>query len=289
MFPIRHQALLTKDVTLLEVEAPRVARKAKAGHFVVVRVDERGERIPLTIADWDRDRGTVTLVVQAVGKTSRGMLDLRSGDALMDLAGPLGIPTEIGFYGAVVCIGGGIGRAPIYPIARAQREAGNRVITIVGARNASLVFWVDRLTAVSDELLVATDDGSLGRKGLVTDELRRLIDEGTKIDLIYAVGPAVMMRAVCEMTRPCGIRTLVSLNPIMVDGTGMCGGCRVTVGGVSKFACVHGPEFDGHQVDFDGLMKRQRMYRQEEKLALEKACAVNEKLQIANCKLQIAK
>lgn len=273
MFPIRHQELLTKDVTLLEVEAPRVAHKAQAGHFVIVRVDERGERIPLTLADWDRERGTVTLVVQAVGKTSRGMLDLRAGDALLDLAGPLGIPTEVGPYGTVVCLGGGIGRAPIYPIVRAQREAGNRVISVVGARNVSLVFWLDRLAAVSDELLITTDDGSCGRKGLVTDELRRLIDEEREIDLVYAVGPAAMMRAACEVTRPHRIRTLVSLNPIMVDGTGMCGGCRVTVGGESRFACVHGPEFDGHQVDFEGLMKRQRMYREEERLAIDRAYA----------------
>jgi ferredoxin--NADP+ reductase len=266
--------LLTQDVTMLEVEAPRVARKAEAGQFVVVRVDEHGERIPLTLADWDVGRGTVTLVIQAIGKTSRGMLALRTGDSLMDLAGPLGIPTEVGRYGTVVCVGGGIGRAPIFPIARAQRQAGNRVITIVGARNASLVFWVEKLGEASDEVLVTTDDGSLGRKGLVTDELRRLIDEGARIDLAYAIGPAVMMRAVCDMTRPHGIRTLVSLNPVMVDGTGMCGGCRVTVGGESKFACVQGPEFDGHMVDFDGLMKRQRMYREQEKLAYDRACAL---------------
>ena len=281
MFPIVHQELLTQDVTLLKVAAARVARKAQAGQFVVVRTDERGERIPLTLADWDRDGGTVTLVGQAVGKTSRGMLGLRTGDTLLDLAGPLGIPTEVGRYGTVVCVGGGIGRAPIYPIVRAQREAGNRVISTVGARNASLVFWVKELAGVSDEVLVMTDDGSLGQKGLVTDALRRLMDEGQKIDLVYAIGPAVMMRATCDLTRPYGIRTLVSLNPVMVDGTGMCGGCRVTVGGVSRFACVEGPEFDGHQVDFEGLMKRQRMYRAEERASLDRACAMEAGREIA--------
>ncbi len=274
MYPIKYQEMLARDVTLLEVEAPRVARKAEAGHFVVVRADDRGERIPLTIADWDTDGGTVALVIQAVGKTTQGMLDLRSGDSLLDLAGPLGVPTEIRKFGTLVCLGGGIGRAPIYPIVRRQREAGNRMITILGARNSSHVFWAEKLAEVSDDLLITTDDGSCGRKGLVTDELSRLIDEGVKIDLVYAIGPAAMMQAACEVTRPHGIRTLVSLNPIMVDGTGMCGGCRVTVKGETRFACVHGPEFDGHLVDFEGLMRRQRMYRSEEREALERDCKV---------------
>ena len=276
MFLIRHQEVLTGETTLLEVEAPRVARKAKAGHFVVVRANEQGERIPLTIADWDRDQGTVTLVVQAIGKTTREMMKLRSGDHMIDLLGPLGIPTEVGEYGTVVCVCGGFGRAPLYPIAKVQKEAGNRVIIITGARTASLNFWEDRLRQASDEFLVTTDDGSAGRKGLVTHEMQRLIDDGVKLDLVYAIGPAIMMKATCDVTRPHGIRTMVSLNPIMVDGTGMCGGCRVMVGGESRFACVHGPEFDGHLVDFEGLMKRQRMYKSEEQVALQRTCALEE-------------
>jgi ferredoxin--NADP+ reductase len=257
---------LSPGVKLYAVAAPLVARKCRPGQFVILRIDEDGERIPLTIADFDRAAGTVTLIFQEVGRSTRQLGRLAAGDALLDLAGPLGKPTHIERFGTVVCIGGGIGVAPVYPIARAYKQAGNRVISIVGARSAELLILENAMTAVSDELFITTDDGSKGLQGLVVDPLKEMIAAGDKIDLVMAIGPVVMMRGVAEVTRPHGIPTVVSLNPIMVDGTGMCGGCRVSVGDENKFACVDGPEFDAHQVDFAGLMVRQRMYHEQEKL-----------------------
>jgi len=261
---------LASNTTLFEVEAPCVAGKARAGQFVVVRIDEHGERIPLTIADFAREKGTVTLVALSVGKTTKMLSTLKEGDSILDLAGPLGNPAEIIENGTVVCIGGGLGIAPIYPIARELKARGNRVISIIGARSASLLFWEDRVKEVSDELHVVTDDGSRGRKGFAVHPLMDLINAGVKIDRVIIIGSAIMMKVTAEATRPHGIKTIVSLNPIMVDGTGMCGSCRVTVGGRTKFACVDGPEFAGHQVDFDELMARLRMYAAEEKVADEK-------------------
>jgi NAD(P)H-flavin reductase len=261
---------LASNTTLYEVEAPDVARKAKPGQFVVIRIDEKGERIPLTIADFNREKGTVTLVAMSVGKTTKKLSTLKEGDPVLDLVGPLGNPAEMVENGVVVCIGGGLGIAPIYPIARELKARGNRVISIIGARSASLLFWEDRMKEVSDELHVVTDDGSRGRKGFAVHPLLELINSGVKIDRVIIVGSAIMMKVTSEATRSHGIKTIVSLNPIMVDGTGMCGSCRVTVGGKTKFACVDGPEFDGHEVDFDELMARLRMYAAEEKVADEK-------------------
>ncbi|SDF87530.1 sulfide/dihydroorotate dehydrogenase-like FAD/NAD-binding protein [Sporolituus thermophilus] len=267
MYTILDKKVLSPGVKQIVVSAPLIARKARPGEFVILRVDENGERIPLTIADFDRQAGTVTLIFQEVGATTRRLGRLETGDALSDLAGPLGKPTHIEKMGTVVCVGGGIGIAPIYPIARGMKEAGNRVISILGARTRELLILEQEMKAVSDLVYVTTDDGSYGRRGLVTDVLKELLDSGEPIAEVVAVGPVVMMRAVAETTRPYGVKTVVSLNPIMVDGTGMCGGCRVSVGGQTKFACVDGPEFDGHQVDFAGLMARQRMYAEREKYA----------------------
>ncbi|HTX44572.1 MAG TPA: sulfide/dihydroorotate dehydrogenase-like FAD/NAD-binding protein [Methanocella sp.] len=261
---------LAFNTTLYEVEAPDVARKAKPGQFVVVRADETGERIPLTIADFDGEKGTVTLVALAVGKTTKKLSSLKEGDAILDLAGPLGNPAEMVENGTVVCIGGGLGIAPIYPIARELKARGNKVVSIIGARSASLLFWEDRMKEASDELHVVTDDGSRGRKGFAVHPLMEMVNSGIKVDRVIIIGSAIMMKVTAEATRPHGIKTIVSLNPVMVDGTGMCGSCRVTVGGKMKFACVDGPEFDGHEVDFDELMARLKMYAAEEKLADEK-------------------
>ncbi|MFQ5809446.1 MAG: sulfide/dihydroorotate dehydrogenase-like FAD/NAD-binding protein [Armatimonadota bacterium] len=251
---------LSEKVFRFVVEAPRIARKRRPGQFVLVRAHERGERIPLTIADGDPERGTITLIIQEVGKTTAQLGTLEAGDAVLDLAGPLGHPTEIENYGTAVAVGGGIGVAEVYPIATALRDAGNHVISIIGARTRELIILEEEMRAVSDELLAATDDGSHGHHGFVTEVLQGLMDEGRQIDFVVAVGPILMMRATCDLTRAHEIRTLVSLNPVMVDGTGMCGGCRVQVGGETKFTCVDGPEFDGHLVDFDEFIKRQRMY-----------------------------
>jgi ferredoxin--NADP+ reductase len=255
---------------LFEVEAPVVARKAQAGQFVMVRVDEEGERIPLTVGDYDRERGTVTLVVQEVGKTTMQMGTMQSGDELASVTGPLGLATEIEDYGTVLCVGGGVGIAPIYPIARDLKEAGNTVLSIIGARNQDLLFWEDKMRAVSDELIVCTDDGSYGRKALVTIPIKELLEAGRPISHIWAIGPAIMMKFCALTTQPFGVPTTVSLNSIMVDGTGMCGACRVEVGGQTRFVCVDGPEFDGHQVDWDQLLARQRIYPEQEKLAVER-------------------
>jgi ferredoxin--NADP+ reductase len=260
---------LTPGIHLFEIAAPEVAQKAQAGQFVVIRVDEKGERIPLTIADWDRGKGTVTVVVMEVGTTTRKLATVKAGESITSFAGPLGLPTHIEKFGTVVCVAGGFAIATIVPIARAMRGAGNKVISIMGFRNKDKVFWEDRLRSVSDELIVTTDDGSYGRKGVVTIPLKELIEGDGKIDRVIAIGPTVMMKFSSLTTQPFGVKTIVSLNPIMVDGTGMCGVCRVSIGGVTKFTCVDGPDFDGHQVDWDELMARQRTYLDEEKRSLE--------------------
>lgn len=265
MYKIVNVTELSAGVKSFIVEAPMVARKCQAGQFIILRIDEAGERIPLTIADYQRENGTIQLIFAEVGETTRQLGTLKAGDSLLDVAGPLGKATEIENYGTVVCIGGGIGVAPVYPIARAYKNAGNRVVSIIGARNSDLLIMEKEMRSVSDVLHITTDDGSAGRKGLVVDPLKDMIAAGEKIDRIMAIGPMVMMRGVAEVTRPHHIHTLVSLNPIMVDGTGMCGGCRCSVGGETKFACVDGPEFDGHEVDFNGLMSRARMYQTQEK------------------------
>ena len=256
---------------LLEVLHPQLARAAKPGQFVIVMAHAQGERIPLTIADFDRQRGTITLVIQAVGKTTRQMQrDCRAGSHLFGLVGPMGEPSHIGRAKKVVCVGGGLGVAPIYPQARAYKQSGAYVIGIVGFRNKDLVFWNDKFRACCDEFIVCTDDGSAGIKGLVTEGIRQALARHDDIDELVAIGPPIMMRGCAEATRARGIHTVVSLNPVMVDGTGMCGGCRVKIGEEIKFACVDGPDFDGHRVDFDDLMARLARYRPEEKRALER-------------------
>jgi ferredoxin--NADP+ reductase len=280
MFRIVDKRPLCENVALYEVEAPRVAKRHRAGQFVMVRPHARSERIPLTIADADRERGTITLVVQTIGKTTYEMAESFSrDDSFSDVAGPLGNPTHIGipgrpaeFRGTIACVAGGIGAAPMLPIARAFRDAGHEVVTILGARRGDLLVFEDRLRAASSELLLCTDDGSLGRKGFVTDVLKELIEArraaGGDVHLAIAIGPPLMMKFCSKTTLPYGVPTLVSLNTIMVDGTGMCGGCRVMVDGVAKYVCVDGPEFDGHKVDFDGMMRRQAMYKPEEAASL---------------------
>jgi NAD(P)H-flavin reductase len=250
--------------TQLVVEAPEVARSARAGQFVIVRADEKGERVPLTIADYDRGRGTITMVIQPVGRSTGRICSMSEGESLLDVAGPLGNPSELVEKGTVVCIGGGIGIAPIYPIARELKAHNNKVISIIGARSADYLFWEDRMGAVSDELYIATDDGTKGIKGFVTEPLLNLIRSGAKIDRVIAIGPLIMMKNVANTTRPYGVKTIVSLNPIMVDGTGMCGSCRVSVAGKTRFSCVDGPEFDAHDVNFDELLARGKIYSLEE-------------------------
>jgi sulfide dehydrogenase subunit beta len=260
------------DVTfLLEVREPQMARAARPGQFVIVMANQEGERIPLTIADFDRTRGTITLVIQAVGKTTKEMQrDLREGDALHALVGPMGRPSHTDGVKKVVCVGGGLGVAPVYPQARAFHEAGAYVIGIIGFRNKDLVFWEDRFRAVCDEFVICSDDGSVGMKGLVTEGIKLAAVRHGDIDQLIAIGPPIMMRSCSELTQTLGIKTVVSLNPVMVDGTGMCGGCRVKVGGRTRFACVDGPEFDAHDVDFDDLMFRLARFKPEEKIALER-------------------
>lgn len=270
MYRIIKKEVLAPTLSLIEIQAPLVAGKAKAGQFIILRVEEGGERIPLTIADFDREKGTITCVFQEVGKTTKQLGTLEEGDGIEDFVGPLGLPTHIKDYGSVVCVGGGVGVAPIYPIARAMKEAGNEVIGIIGARNKEILFWEDRMRAACTELRVATDDGSYGRHGFVTDLLKEAIEEKKGLGLCIAIGPLPMMRAVTNLTREYGLKTMVSLNSIMVDGTGMCGCCRVTVGGETKFACVDGPEFDGHLVDFEEMARRSVIYKPMEQLALER-------------------
>ncbi|MEZ6121950.1 MAG: sulfide/dihydroorotate dehydrogenase-like FAD/NAD-binding protein [Planctomycetaceae bacterium] len=268
MFEIKETVWLADNVKRFEVQAPRIARRQKAGQFVIVRVHEHGERIPLTIAGSDPDRGTITLIVQGIGKTTRLLNSLEAGQFILDVVGPLGNASEIRSYGTVVVVAGGVGAAIVLPTARALSEAGNRVLGILGARNRGLVILEQELRSAVAELWITTDDGSCGQQGLVTDQLQQLIAE-QPIDMVLAVGPIPMMRGVADVTRPHGIPTIVSLNSIMVDGTGMCGGCRVIVGGESRFACVDGPEFNAHDVDFDVLAQRNAMYRSSEQDALK--------------------
>jgi ferredoxin--NADP+ reductase len=256
---------LAPSVQLFEVAASLIARKAKPGQFVILRVNETSERIPLTIADFNREKGSITLIFQEVGASTTELGFLNEGEFLLDLVGPLGKPTHIEKFGTVVCAGGGIGIAPVYPIARGLKEAGNEVISIIGARSKDILIYEEEMAAVSDNLIITTDDGSKGIKALVTQPLKELLDSDKTISLVVAIGPVIMMKFVAETTRPYGVPTVVSLNPIMVDGTGMCGGCRVSVGQENKFACVDGPEFDAHKVDFESLMARQRMYKPHEK------------------------
>jgi NAD(P)H-flavin reductase len=259
---------LVPNIHLFKMEAPAVAKKAQPGQFVVIRIDEKGERIPLTFADWDAREGSVTIVFMEVGTTTRRLATLKAGDSIANFIGPLGVPTHIEKFGTVVCMAGGFGAATVMCIARAMKREGNKVITVMGARNKDLLFWEDKLRSVSDEVIVTTDDGSYGRKGVVTEPLKEMLESGRKIDRVIAIGPGIMMKFCAKTTEPFKVKTIVSLNPIMVDGTGMCGCCRVSVGGVTKFACVDGPDFDGHQVDWDLLFARQRTYLDEEKQSL---------------------
>jgi ferredoxin--NADP+ reductase len=269
MYHVVAKKELAPNIKLIEVSAPEIAEKAQPGQFVILRVDEKGERFPITLVDWNRRKGTITLIFLEVGVSTKKLGMLKEGESVLDVAGPLGNPSEIRNYGMVGVVGGGVGTASAYPIARALKEAGNKVISIIGAKNAELLILESEMGKVSDELHISTDDGTKGHKGFVSDVLKMLIQKGYRFNLVYAIGPAVMMRAVAEVTRPYGIKTIVSLNSIMVDGMGMCGACRVTVGGETKFACVDGPEFDAHMVDFGELIKRQMSFIAEEKVALE--------------------
>jgi ferredoxin--NADP+ reductase len=269
VFQIVEAKLLATAVKQFKIAAPEIARKRKPGQFVVLRINEEGERIPLTIADGDSQAGVITLIFQEVGTSTGKLGKLKAGDSISDLIGPLGVPTHIEKFGTVVCIGGGIGIAPVYPIAKAMQEAGNTVLSIIGARTKDLLILEEEMGKVSDVLKVSTDDGSYGYHGFVSDVLQDIIDQGTTINLVVAIGPVPMMRVVCNVTRNKNIKTVVSLNPIMVDATGMCGACRVTVGGRTRFVCVDGPEFDGHEVNFAELVKRQRAYLDQEKHAYE--------------------
>jgi len=267
MFSIIEKRKLNDSMTLMVVDAPFIAKKAKAGQFIILRVNEFGERIPLTIADYDREKGTVTIIYQIVGKTTMLLDQLNVGDAILDFIGPLGKASELEGYRKAAVIGGGAGCAIAYPQSKALHQMGTKVDMIAGFRNQDIIILEDEMRAASDSLTVMTDDGSNGNKGFVTDALKKKIEEGANYDLVVAIGPLVMMRAVCNLTKEYGIKTVVSMNPIMIDGTGMCGGCRLTVGGKTKFACVDGPDFDGHEVDFDETIKRARTYAEKEKEA----------------------
>jgi ferredoxin--NADP+ reductase len=268
VFKIVHAAFIAPGIKRFVIEAPRIARKQQPGQFVILRLYEQGERIPLTIERSDPQKGTINIVVQSAGKTTNFLNCLETGDQILDVVGPLGKPSEIKNFGTVVVIGGGVGTAMAYPTAAALKAAGNRVVSIVGARNRELVILEHEMGEVSDQLLITTDDGSYTEKGLVTDKLRQLIDRHERIDLVLAVGPIPMMKAVADITRKEEIRTVVSLNPIMIDGTGMCGGCRVLVDSKSEFACVDGPEFDAHRVNFEVLIQRNAMYREAERRSM---------------------
>lgn len=267
MYTILEKQDLAPTIGKFVIEAPFVARKRKAGNFVIIRVIETGERIPLTIVDGDPDKGTITLIVQGIGKTTKLLLTKKAGDSITDVVGPLGIPTPIEYHGAVACVGGGVGTAELYPIAKALKAEGNKLYSIVGARSKDLIILENEMAKISDEVFITTDDGTYGRKGFVTDQLKDLIESPAGITTVYAIGPLPMMKAVSNLTRSYGTKTYVSLNAIMVDGTGMCGGCRVTVNGKMKFACVDGPEFDGHAVDFDELIMRNRTYVDLERIS----------------------
>lgn len=270
MYKILEKKVMSENVKLMKVKAPLVANKAQAGQFVILRIDEKGERIPLTIADFDKKNGTITIIFMEVGKTTKQLGALNVGNFLLNFVGPLGQPTEIKNYGTVVCIGGGVGIAPLYPIVKELKNAGNYVISILGARNEKLLMLEKEIEEFSNELYITTDDGSKGQKGFVSNVLQRLIDEKKEISIVWAIGPVIMMKVVSDLTRKYNIKTIVSLNPIMVDGTGMCGGCRVFVGGETKFACVDGPEFDGHKVDFDNLLIRNRRFVKDEGVSLKR-------------------
>ena len=270
MYEIVSKQKLAPKVTRYDVYVPHIAKKRKPGQFVIISVNPDGERIPLTIADSDNEKGTITLIVQTVGKTTLEMTTKKVGDTLAAVVGPLGKPTDIEKYGNVVAVGGGVGIAPLYPITKGMKEAGNHITTILGARTRELMILEDEMRAISDEFIPMTDDGSYGGKGFVTDALKKLINDGKKIDLVVAIGPAIMMKFVSLLTKEYNIKTIVSLNTIMVDGTGMCGGCRVYIGGKIKHVCVDGPEFDGHLVDFDNMIKRLNSYKDHECVALNK-------------------
>ena len=262
---------LSENLFEIVVDAPFITRRGKAGQFIILRVDENGERIPLTIADINKEKNELTIVFMAVGFTTKKLAQLNEGDEIQDLVGPLGVPTEIKNYGTVICVAGGYGAAPCYLIAKAFKDAGNKVYMVMGARKGDLIFWQDKMKKASTELFIATDDGSLGRKGFVTEVVKELMEK-EKIDHVIAVGPMPMMKAVAELTRPEKIHTVASMNPIMVDGTGMCGACRVTVGGKVRFACVEGPDFDAHQIDFDEVTKRTGIYKDHESKMRDQNC-----------------
>ena len=269
MNPIIEKQDLSENVVRMVLAAPEIARKRRAGQFIILKIDEPGERIPLTIVDSDAEAGTITIIFQVVGKTTAALAAMKAGDEISDVQGPLGNPTEIENFGHVVCIGGGVGVGVVYPLAAALKKAGNRVTSIIGARTQNLLILEEEMRKVSDRLIVATDDGSYGFHGFVSAVLQNLIDAKERIDRVFAIGPVPMMRVLCDVTRPHGIPTVVSLNPVMVDATGMCGACRVAVAGKTKFTCVDGPEFDGHQVDFALLTSRLRMYQPQEKQSME--------------------
>jgi ferredoxin/flavodoxin---NADP+ reductase len=269
VFKILERLDLAPSVHLFKIEAPELARKAQAGQFVIVRIDEKGERIPLTFADWDARLGSITIIFMEVGATTCRLAQLKTGDSIENLVGPLGLPTHIDNYGTVVCVGGGIGVAPITPIAAALKKAGNKVISIMGSRSKNLLFWEENLRNSSSELVVCTDDGTYGRKGLVTEPLKEILSSGQKITRVFAIGPIPMMKFCSLTTLPFNVKTIVSLNSLMVDGTGMCGCCRVSVDNTTKFACVDGPDFDGHKVDWDLMATRSRGYAAEEKRSME--------------------
>jgi ferredoxin/flavodoxin---NADP+ reductase len=264
MYQIIDKKVLSETVKQMTIKAPLVAKKAQPGQFIILRIDEQGERIPLTIADFDRKNGTITIIFLEVGKTTKQLGTLNIGDTILNFVGPLGLPSEVKNYGTVVCIGGGVGIAPLYPIVKALKETGNHVISILGAKTENLLILEKEIAKYSDEFYIATDDGSKGQKGFVSDVLQQVINKKGTIGMVMAIGPIIMMKVVSDLTKKYNIKTLVSLNPIMVDGTGMCGGCRVSVDGKVKFACVDGPEFDGHKVDYGNLMLRNRRFVHEE-------------------------
>jgi len=264
MYKIVKKENLNSQVTLMEIEAPFVAKKAQPGQFIIFRIDENGERVPLTIADFDRKAGTVTIIFQKVGKSTKQLGKLEEGDSILDFVGPLGTASHLDGYKKVAVIGGGLGTAIAYPQAKALSQLGSEVHSILGFRNKDLIILEDKVKVVSKETIIMTDDGSNGNQGFVTNALKTQFENGANYDLVIAIGPLVMMKAVCDVTKEYGIKTIVSMNPIMIDGTGMCGGCRVTVGGETKFACVDGPDFDGHQVDFDSAIRRSKMFKQSE-------------------------
>ncbi len=267
MYKITDRQDLSPQTKMIKIQAPDIAKQAKAGQFVIVRIDEKGERVPLTLADWEREKGVITLIFQEVGVSTRKLGTLRVGDHILNIAGPLGNPNNVKHHSSVAVVCGGVGMAAAYPIAKALKEEGNTLTSLVGAKTKDLLILEEEMRRVSDELYISTDDGSKGQKGFVSQVLKTLIEKGKQFNAVYAIGPPLMMKATAEVTRPYCIKTVVSLNPIMVDGMGMCGACRVCVNGKTKFACVDGPLFDGHEVDFDELIQRLRMYRSEEKFA----------------------